>query len=171
MVPATELPPDDPWSVYARLVVEIDAGDDVEGSVRGDERGDGPIVIRAAPVGQLGSWPFSSLEPVHVLTAWNPGTARPGSETNRREQARLEDELRPLASALWAAHGTDPASGAGDEGVAVQGLAEETVRALGARYGQDAIFSWSPSAWAIVSCRGARREVAGWVLGHARPRA
>ncbi len=84
---------------------------------------------------------------------------------NRREQARLEEEIRPLATAMWTARGVDPVTGAHDEGVAVRGLTEEAARGLGARYGQDAIFTWSPLEWAIVSCTGARRQVTGWALG------
>jgi Protein of unknown function (DUF3293) len=144
------LPPDDAWASYARMVIEIARG---------------PVVVRAAPLGQVGRWPWPSGEPVHILTAWNPGTSRPGAVANRSAQARLEEDLRPLATSMWGARGVDPATGERDEGVAVRGPDEQIVRALAGRYGQDAIFSWSPLEWAIVSCLGARREVAGWALG------
>jgi Protein of unknown function (DUF3293) len=159
------LAPEDPWSGYARLVVEIERAGEVSEVDEVDDAVDGAIVVRAAPLGQIGPWPWSSPEPVHIVTAWNPGTSRPGVEANRTEQARLEDEVRALAATMWSARGRDPLTGERDEGVAVRGLAEADVRALGARYGQDAIFAWSPLEWAIVSCRGARREVAGWSLG------
>ncbi len=143
--------PDDAWARYARLVVEIECAGRL-------------LVVHAAPVGEVGDWPWISLEPIHILTAWDPGERRPGLEANRWEQARLEADLRPQASAMWAARGADVATGVCDEGVAVCGLDEEAVRALGARYGQDAIFSWSPHEWAIVSCTGTRRVASGWAL-------
>ena len=30
------------------------------------------------------------------------------------------------------------------------------------RYGQDAVFEWTPPAWAVVACRGDRRSDFGW---------
>ena len=144
--------PDDAWARYARLVVEIEHAGQL-------------LVVRAAPVGEVGDWPWTRPEPIHILTAWDPGPRRPGLEANRRQQARLEADLRPRASAMWTARGADAATGTRDEGVAVCGLDEAAVRALGARYGQDAIFSWSPHEWAIVSCTGTRRVASGWALG------
>jgi hypothetical protein len=35
---------------------------------------------------------------------------------------------------------------------------------LGARYGQDAVFVWTPAEWAIVACTGGRRVASGWQL-------
>ncbi len=145
------LGPDDAWAQYARVVVEI-------------HRAGQPIVVRAAPAGQVGEWPWARPEPVHILTAWNPGELQPGVEANRRRQARLEADVVPRAAATWAAYGMDPATGMRDEGVAVRGLDEDAARALGARYGQDAIFSWTPDEWAIVACAGPRRVTFGWAL-------
>jgi hypothetical protein len=143
---------DDVWAGYERMVVEIDCCEQ-------------PIVVRPDPSGRAGEWPWPGVHPVHILTAWDPGKSRPGLAMNRRCQARLEAELRPQAVNLWSARGGDPATGVRDEGVAVRGLDEEAVRALGARYGQDAIFSWSPAEWAIVACLGTRRVATGWALG------
>ncbi len=146
------LEPDDPWAAYARTVVRI-------------ERAGEPISVRAAPAGDLGPWPWPWPEPLYILTAWDPGEHRPGVEANRVRQAHLEEELRPHAVAMWRARGHDPVTGTTDEGVAVHGLAEEAVRALGARYGQEATFTWSPLEWAVVACTGSRRVVAGWSIG------
>jgi len=38
------------------------------------------------------------------------------------------------------------------------------VRHLGARYGQDAVFEWTPQSWAVVACDGDRRSDFGWVV-------
>ncbi len=84
---------------------------------------------------------------MHILTAWDPGPERPGLVVNRARQSALETELRPLAVALVPAVGVDPVTGHREEGVAVLGVAESVVLALGARYGQDAVFVWTPAEW------------------------
>jgi hypothetical protein len=145
------LPPDDPWASYARTIVVI---------VRPDA---GNVVVETAPRGETGAWPWRTDDALHILTAWDPGAARPSEEENRANQAALEAELRALRpTELWDAVGTDPVSGHREEGAAVRGLALDAVLDLGARYGQDAVFEWSPSAWAVVACRGDRRSDFGW---------
>jgi Protein of unknown function (DUF3293) len=145
------LSPDDPWAVYARTVVRI------------ARLGEPELVVRGAPRGARGAWPWTSPEAVHVLTAWDPGTKRLGERENREREAALEAELQQLGLAgWWRAVGLDPVSGHREEGMAVRGLAEHVVLQVAARYDQDAIFSWTPSEWAIVACLGGRRVVLGW---------
>lgn len=148
---------DDPWASYGRTVVEI---------VRPEE---GTLTIRSARVADPSRWPWPTGEPVHILTAWDPGAARPGPTINRARQAALEDDLRSLAVAMVAAVGVDPVTGHREEGVAVRGVPESVILALGARYGQDAVFAWTPTAWSIVGCRDGRRQTSGWALGRAGP--
>ena len=141
---------DDPWFGYACTVVEI---------VR---LGEVNLTVRAAPPAEVGVWPWPAPPPVFVLTAWDPGDERFDLETNQARQVALDAELRGCAQNSWAARGTNPESGYRDEGVAVVGVDEQKVLELGARYGQDAVFAWSPAEWAIVSCDGARRLSLGW---------
>ncbi len=145
-----EVVPGDSWSAYAWTVVEI------------CRPGEGDIVVRPAPPGEAGAWPWASRIPVTILTAWDPGGERPGDEENRVRQAALEADLRAVTSALWAAVGIDPVSGHREEGVALGGVVEAEARSLGARYGQDAIFVWTPDAWVVTACRGNRRLALGW---------
>ncbi len=142
----------DPWAGYARTVVEIAR------PLEGD------LVVRAAPPGEVGVWPWSEPGPVLVLTAWDPGEERPGDAINRERQRALDAELHPLATGMWRAVGTDPSSGRREEGVAVCGITVEAGIALGARYRQDALFVWTPEAWTIVACRGERRLASGWSI-------
>jgi hypothetical protein len=147
---------DDPWASYARTVLVI------------ARPGLANLVVRATPAGETGRWPLASDDPLHVLTAWDPGAARPGEEENRARQAELEKELGSLGpTEMWTAVGTDSTSDHREEGVLVSGLALEDLLPVGARYGQDAIFEWTPVEWAIVACRGGRRAVFGWALGPA----
>ncbi len=144
------LPPDDPWASYARTVVAI------------ARPGATNLVVEAVATG-AGSWPWEPALLFHILTAWDPGDERPDEAENRARQAALEADLRLLGPGeLWTAVGVDPVSGHREEGVAVAGLETASVLALGARYGQDAVFEWTPAEWAIVACRGARRAVFGW---------
>jgi hypothetical protein len=142
------------WAEYARTIVEIafPAG--------------APLCIRPAPAGEVGRWPsvLPSTSPVHFLTAWDPGGARPGAGENRRQQAALAADIAALGGAVWRTVGHDPDSDHREVGVAVAGLREAEARDLGRRYGQDAIFSWTPQLWSIVSCvDGARLDI-GWRL-------
>ena len=152
-----QLAPDDPWASYGRTEVEI---------VRPSG---GTFTVRPAARGECGPWPWPSAQPVHILTAWDPGPERPGEAANRERQAALEADLRPVSGAFWAAVGLDPVTGHREEGVAVVGIPEGAVRALGARYGQDAVFAWTPVEWAIVSCRDGRRVALGWTLTGQEP--
>ena len=142
----------DPWASYERTVVEI------------LRPGEGHLRVRSAPQPDETTWPWPDERPVHLLTAWDPGQQRPGHDVNRVRQAALEADLALLSVPLLVAVGVDPVTGRREEGVAVRGLAEADVLALGVRYGQDAVFAWTPAAWAVVACRGGRRVTTGWSL-------
>ena len=145
-----EVSPGDPWAAYARTVVAI------------RRPGEADIVVRPAPPGRAGAWPWASSLPVSILTAWDPGQERRSDSENRVEQAALEADLRGVAGDLWTAVGVDPVSGRREVGVAVCGISDAHARALGIRYRQDAIFVWTPDAWVIAACSGRRRVTLGW---------
>jgi len=146
---------EDPWFGYANTVVEVMSPDAV-------------VVVHAAEAGDVGVWPWASEAALFVLTAWDPGDARDSVEVNRARQSALDAELRPRAESIWRAQGFDPSTGYRDDGVAVRGLAERDVCEVGARYGQDAVFAWTPSTWTIVACTGARRLPLGWRISPIR---
>lgn len=121
----------------------------------------GPLTLR--PADRPGRYP-PAVSPVHVLTAYDPGAARPGAAENRRRQAALEAELaarglavtRAVASAVDGTHAEPSAAVVGwDDGEAL---------ALARRFGQDAIFRWSPAAWEVVPCDGGPALRLGWTL-------
>ncbi len=122
---------------------------------------DGRLTVR--PAEHPGRYPFPT-GPVHVLTAHNPGAARPGPAENRRRQAALEADLvgrgltvtRAVASAADGTHA--------EESTAVLGWDDDEALALARRYGQDAVFRWSPRAWAVVPCDGGPPRRLGWDL-------
>ena len=149
--------PEDPWASYERTVVEI---------LRPGGRS---LRVRSAPDVDEDSWPWPDRQPVHLLTAWDPGLERPGIDVNRMRQTALQADLEFLSGQLLVAIGVDSTTGRREEGVAVRGVPEAKVLALGVRYGQDAVFAWTPTEWAIVACRGDRRLVSGWSLVVSEP--
>jgi hypothetical protein len=140
---------EDPWAGYARTVVEV-AGPH------------GTLIVRAAPRGVSGDWPWEAPDALFVMTAWDPGEERPDLLENRRRQASLEEDVGRLTDAMWRAVGVDPETRRREEGVVVGGLAEADALVLGARYRQDAVFRWTPDAWEIVACDDRRRVTLGW---------
>jgi len=119
------------------------------------------LVLRPQPPGRVhGTFPFDG--PVHVVTAHDPGAARLGDEENAERQARLEAELdarglphrRTVASAEDGSHA--------ERGALVVGLDDDAARALGAAWGQDAVFRWSRTAWTVLACDDAPPVDLGW---------
>ena len=99
-----------------------------------------------------------------VVTAWNPDSHVRPEAVNRAANEALEAELDRRGLTHWPATGRDPDLAHHEEGVAVPGLAEADGVALGRRYGQAAVYLWTPEAWQVVSCTDARRHVHGWRL-------
>jgi hypothetical protein len=150
---------DDPWASYARTVVEFSLPDGVTRRVRAS-----PV-----PDADEADWPWPDRRPVYVLTAWDPGAERPGREVNRARQKALEEDVGRLDCPFSRAVGVDPVTGRRDEGVAVRGAPEADVLALGARYGQDAVFAWTPREWAVVACLCGRRLESWWSVERPEP--
>jgi hypothetical protein len=142
----------DRWPEYIRTVVDVAVP------------GLAPVRIRPAPPGTVGVWPSAFEPPVYFLTAWDPGGQRPGDAENRRRHDALIGELHGLGLATWSTVGHDPRTDHREVGVAVAGLSEDEALDLGRRYGQDAIFGWTPGAWSVVSCFDGDRHVGGWRL-------
>lgn len=118
------------------------------------------VVIRAAePETVDGLFPFPDVDRVHVITAFNPGAARPGVWENFRRHAELEAQIASAGRRSW------PAVGGGRYGEVssvIAGLTRSQARALGRRFGQDAIFEWTPQRWSIVACDGSSTRHLGW---------
>jgi hypothetical protein len=142
------------WHAYCRAIVELHpAGVD-------------PFVVWPAPDRRAGEWPWDHRHPVHVITAWNPDSRQLSEGANRASQRTLEADLVAQGRDLCRAVGRDPTSPHREESVAVVGLTDARAAAIGREHGQAAIFSWSwsPTAWAVVSCTGTRTHRSGWVL-------
>ena len=75
-----------------------------------------------------------------VMTAWNPGFARPDVAENIRVNERLRAELEELGYVVWRADGRAPDGSEHEPGWIVWGMAVDQGLAVAARHGQFAIY-------------------------------
>ena len=140
------------WGAYLAAEVSID----VPG---------GPVrVFPAPPLQASGQYPDADGHVISVITAHNPGGVVIGAEENERAQRALEDELTRRGVPFWPAAGADPDWRHVEPSVAVLGMTEADALALGARYGQEAIFVLTPASRKVIDCATGRRAMTGWVI-------
>lgn len=152
------------WDLYRTAVVDVRFG---ERTVR----------IAPRPRGTAeGFLPASggSGATVHVITAWNPYGRTASDDANARAQRLLLDEVRHRGLTSWPAVGGDVSGTHREESVAAVGLSDAAARDLGRRFGQDAVFAWTPDVWRVQACDTDAVSVSGWaasVRGAGRSRA
>lgn len=89
---------------------------------------------------------------VHVITAWNPGDDRPTRAENDVANERLRGELIERGLNPVRAVGSDPDSDYFEESWAVVGLSDDEARAIGAAYGQVAVFRLARGTQTVLAC-------------------
>ncbi len=89
---------------------------------------------------------------VHVLTAWNPGDDRPSRADNDAANEELRAQLVEKGLAPVRAIGADPDSDHFEESWAVVGLDENEARAIGASFGQVAVFRIADGMQTALAC-------------------
>lgn len=150
------------WDLYRTAVVGI-------------RYGDRAVRVEPRPLGTTGRIfpaPFGRPAVVHVLTAWNPRGRTASADANARAQSLLLAEVRHRALTWWPAWGGDAGGTHREESVAVVGLDDGEARALGHRFGQDAVFAWTPAAWRVLACDTHAVAASGWAASaHALPSA
>lgn len=99
---------------------------------------------------------------VHVITPWNPRGRTASPDANARAHRLLLAEIRRRGLTWWSAEGGDARGAHCEESVAVVGLSDTAARDLGRRFGQDAIFAWTPGAWRVLACETSAAAVLGW---------
>jgi hypothetical protein len=123
----------------------------------------GMFWVRPAPrASTTGEYPDPEGRPIYVLTAHNPGGQVIPDTENARAEERLTAELERRGLTWWPAAGGDPSWTHVEPGAAVIGADEDDMLALGAEFGQDAIFVLTPANRRIVSCIDQRVTVTGW---------
>lgn len=111
----------------------------------------GAVVLRveARAIGDVGCLLGRS---VAVVTAYNPGLARPSEDENRRANGRLEREIEERRWEYYPALGYSPDRSHQEPSFAILDLSDDEARALGARYGQAAVFFWDGARGRLVWC-------------------
>jgi len=87
-----------------------------------------------------------------VMTAWNPGLARPAEQVNRRRNEELLARLQGTGLEIWRADGFDPQGGMTEEGFLVWSMSTSDACRLARDFGQFAIYAYD--------CEGVRVVVA-----------
>lgn len=89
----------------------------------------------------------------HVLTAWNPGLARPLRVVNEAANARLHAHLLRLGYRTWQADGATPDGQFHEPGFCVWGMTRQVAVRIGRDYGQFAVFEYDPhGVRSVISC-------------------
>ncbi len=88
----------------------------------------------------------------HVITAWNPGAERPSHAENDAANERLHGLLVGKGLTPHRALGADPDSGHFEESWAVTGIDDQEAKAIGAGFGQVAVFRLSAGTQTVMAC-------------------
>jgi len=138
------------WDDYTQAILRL-------------ELPEGEIEVVPGAFGRFsGTFPGNG-RPFHIITAHNPGGHPSSPEDNALAQSRLVARVAETALEHYPAAGGDRAWEHVEASLAVVGLDREQACALGREFGQDAIFEWSPTALAVLSCTNARAHYTGWV--------
>lgn len=96
--------------------------------------------------------PMTEGSVMHVITAWNPGDVRPSRAENDATNERLRAELVERGLNPVRAVGSDPDSDHFEESWAVVGLSDDEARAIGAAFGQVAVFRLARGTQTVLAC-------------------
>jgi hypothetical protein len=142
------------WTLYQQAVVDIQLPTAI-------------VRVTPAPRGvTVGSFPVGHGTIIHIVTAHNPrGQLAPRLDNDRAHQ-ELIGLLRREGHRWWPALGGDQDGRHTEVSAAIVGLTDIDARALGRKFGQDAVFAWSATAWKLLSCFGAEEvRTTGWQVG------
>ncbi len=138
------------WDAYEDAVVRIEAPG-------------GAIWVRRMPILQTtGEYPDPEGRTIYVITAHNPGGRLAPDAENAAAQARLVAELGRRGLTWWPAAGGDPTWSHVEASAAVAGIQAADAVALGAQFGQEAIFALTPRYRQVLGCTGMRVASTGW---------
>ncbi|MFD7475168.1 DUF3293 domain-containing protein [Streptomyces sp. NPDC059837] len=141
------------WPHYLRAVVDIAFPAHV-------------IRVTPGPLDGASSlpYPLDSAYTIHIVTAFNPRGRHDTARANLRAQHELLHSLGLHGLQWWPAVGSDPAGTHAEISAAVVGLDDAQARALGRRFGQDAVFAWAPASWRLLSCADPAHDtvIPGW---------
>ena len=140
------------WSAYVAAVIRIEAPG-------------GVYWVRPSPLTfTTGEYPDPEGRPIYVLTAHNPGGRVVSDTENASAEARLAVELGRRGLTWCPASGGDPSWTHVEPGVALIGVDQADAIALGAEFGQEAIFALTRTERRVVGCADKRVTATGWSI-------
>ncbi len=140
------------WSAYKDAVLRIEAPS-------------GVIWVRPSPISLVsGKYPELQGRAICVITAHNPGGRLTSGADNAAAQAQLVAELEKRGLTWWPAAGGDPSWTHVEDSAAVIGMDEADAIALGAQFGQEAIFVLTPAFRHVIGCANRRISARGWSI-------
>ena len=107
------------------------------------------LMVRRAPLGNSGPIRDRRLA---IVTAYNPGHARPGDEANRAANERLRAEIEARGWAWYGALGYSPERDHEEPSFAVLDVSEDDTLELAHRFGHRAIFVWDGRRGRLAWC-------------------
>src|ERR1700761_887482 len=147
------------------MATELSRWDSYIGAVIRIEAPNGVVWVRPAPIAQTtGAYPDTEGRPIYVITAHNPGGRVASDAANVIAEDRLTAELVRRGLTWWPAAGGDPSWTHVEPGAAVIGIEEAAAAALGAEYGQEAIFILTPANRQVIGCAESRVATTGWSI-------
>ena len=116
------------------------------------ETPDGDVTLRVG-TGKAGLPAWIGGRRVAIVTAYNPGAARPGEEANRRANKHLRSAIEANGWSYWPAVGRSPSGDHAEPSFAVLDVTDEQARELGAGFDQACVFYWDGERGRLVWCR------------------
>jgi hypothetical protein len=109
-------------------------------------------------------YPLNGADTIHIVTAFNPGGHNATARANLRAQHALLHSIGLRGLQWWPAVGGDLSGTHAEISAAVVGMDDAQARALGRRFGQDAVFAWSSASWRLLACADRAHDavIAGW---------
>ncbi len=90
--------------------------------------------------------------PLSIITAYNPGTERPGPASNEAADHRLVDLLRVRGYRFYSAAGYSPDRSHSEPSYAVKDLTRSIARELGGMFAQACVFYWQGGRGKLLWC-------------------
>lgn len=117
----------DPWAHYLTTIVTV-------------ELPTGRLTVTPTEDEGAGGLPVGLSDPVHVVTAWNPGSEPLDRADNDRRNDALRRELDRRDTSWYPARGCSPDGTWCEEGFAINGWTRADACALARAHGQAAVF-------------------------------
>ncbi len=124
---------------------------------------DGDAILTPGAIGSVDPFPFA--QPVHIITAFNPMGQMATPDQNLAAHEALTNTLSEYE--VIPSMGCNAAGEHREPGLAVLDIGLDQALAIGQQFQQMAIYQWTATERAVVSCLDFTRHPTGWSLRQA----